>query len=38
MMVTYKSSAAPPLTGTDTITVGNSKTAPTVVVTDGYTY
>ena len=38
MTVTYKSSAAPPLTGTDTITVGNSKTAPTVVVTDGYTY
>jgi len=36
--VTYKSSAAPPLTGSDTITVGNTKTAPTVVVTDTYTY
>jgi hypothetical protein len=38
LTVTYKASAAPPLSGTDTIHAGNLKTVPTVVATDTYTY
>jgi hypothetical protein len=38
LTVTYKASAAPPVSGTDTITVENFKTAPTVVGSDIYTY
>ncbi len=38
MTVTYKTSATPPLTGTDTIQAENSKSAPTVTAADAYTY
>ena len=38
VVVTYKASMAPPLTGTDTIHIGNLKVAPTIMATVGYTY
>src|ERR1035437_1776615 len=36
--VTYKASAAPPTTGTDTIQAENLKSLPTIVASDSYTY
>jgi hypothetical protein len=36
--VTYKASAAPPITGTDTIQAENLKSLPTIVASDSYTY
>ena len=36
--VSYHLPAVPPTTGTDTVTIANAATAPTVTATDGYTF